>query len=287
MQSPGKMGDTKTLGALIYKQGQEGQGRPADAYIRRFVKSGTGNPYKFENMECTTYLDETFDLPACPNGAGDNPVQLVTTATSGVKLPATGCAVGSSPIPTAATTPRPHQPDQCRRRPGGGVGPEDDTPDDPTDDVYSRNKVLLWSQHEYNLGDESYGWFTKTGPACDVLNGEVCPGMYSNVRSHRGFIRGDFFAVAYALSPNWAAGRNGNDRYNFYVRKSFDGGQTWTTNPAGDGVYVCPEFRTDPDSPDPDGSGNLPPESLTRPAERTILTLCPMASCRRCRSASR
>ena len=83
--------------------------------------------------------------------------------------------------------------------------------------------------------------------------------MYSNVRSHRGFIRGDFFAVAYALSPNWAAGRNGNDRYNFYVRKSFDGGQTWTTDPAGVGVYVCPEFRTDPDSPDPDDSGNLPP----------------------------
>jgi hypothetical protein len=92
-----------------------------------------------------------------------------------------------------------------------------------------------------------------------VLNGEVCPAMYSNVRSHRGFIRGDFFVVAYALSPNWAAGRNGNDRYNFYVRRSFDGGQTWTTDPAGDGVYVCPEFRSDPNNPDPDGSGNLPP----------------------------
>ncbi len=85
---------------------------------------------------------------------------------------------------------------------------------------------------------------------CDVLNGEVCPGMYSNVRSHRGFIRGDFFVTAYALSPNWAAGRNGNDRYNFYVRRSFDGGQTWTTDPSGLGAYVCPEFRTDPYYPD-------------------------------------
>ncbi len=47
MQSPGKMGSTKTLGALIYKQGQEGQGRPADAFIRRFVKSSLpGNPYQ-------------------------------------------------------------------------------------------------------------------------------------------------------------------------------------------------------------------------------------------------
>ena len=115
-----------------------------------------------------------------------------------------------------------------------GVGPEDDTPDDPTDDVYNSNKVLLWSQHERNLGDESYGLVHEDGTACDVLASrrEVCPGMYSNVRSHRGFIRGDFFVVAYALSPNWAAGRNGNDRYNFYVRKSFDGGQTWTTTPA-------------------------------------------------------
>ena len=142
-----------------------------------------------------------------------------------------------------------------------GTGPEDDTPDDPTDDVYNRNKVLLWHQEITNLGDESFGWID--GETCDPLLGEVCPGMYSNVRSHRGFIRGDFFGVAYAVTPNWAAARNGNDRYNFYVRRSFDGGQTWTTTPTvlgGEGVHVCPEFRTDPNSPDDDGSGNLPPD---------------------------
>ncbi len=141
-------------------------------------------------------------------------------------------------------------------------GPSTRPADDPTDDRYGTNKVLLWSQNVSNLGDESYGLVHEDGTACDVLNGEVCPAMYSNVRSHRGFIRGDFFVIAYAQSPNWAAARNGNDRYNFYTRRSFDGGQTWTTTPAdlgGVGVYVCPEFRTDPDSPDPDGSGNLPP----------------------------
>ena len=262
MQSPGKMGSTNTLGALIYKQGQEGQGRPADAFIRRFVKSGTGNPYKFENMECTTYLDETFSLPACPNGAGDKPSAVgyncnVWGEASGDRL----CG-GTISDTTAEGTPymrrdhinlTSHDVDLAV-----GVGPEDDTPDDPTDDVYNRQKVLLWSQHERNLGDESFGWLD--GTTCDHLADGVCPDMFSNVRSHRGFIRGDFFVVAYALSPNWAAGRNGNDRYNFYVRKSFDGGQTWTTDPTGNGVYVCPEFRTDPDSPDPDGSGNLPPE---------------------------
>jgi hypothetical protein len=260
MQSPGRMSESRTLGAIIFKQGQEGQGRPADAFIRRFVRpvGDKGNPYKFENMECTTYLDETFDLPACPTdgvvgyncnvwgeASGDRLCGGIIEATSAEGVPYTRrdhVNMTSADVDLAV-----------------GVGPEDDTPDDPTDDVYNRNKVLLWSQHDYNLGDESYGLVHEDGTACDVLNGEVCPGMYSNVRSHRGFIRGDFFVVAYALSPNWAAGRNGNDRYNFYVRRSFDGGQTWTTDPDGGGVYVCPEFRTDPYSEDPDGSGNLPP----------------------------
>jgi hypothetical protein len=45
-------GATKILAAIIYQQGQEGQGRPADLFIRRF-KSGQGNPYRFENNEGT------------------------------------------------------------------------------------------------------------------------------------------------------------------------------------------------------------------------------------------
>ena len=143
------------------------------------------------------------------------------------------------------------------------AGPEDDTPDDPTDDVYGTDKVLLWSQHSYNLGNESYG--VDDTSVCDETS---CAGMYSNARSHRGFIRGDFVVAAYAWSPNWAAARNGNDRYNFYLRKSFDGGQTWTTTPAdvdgdgvtdGEGVYFCREWRSDPTVPDEDGSGNAPP----------------------------
>jgi hypothetical protein len=271
MQSPGKRGATNTLGAIIYKQGQEGQGRPADVFIRRFVKSGGGNPYRFENMVCSTYLADTFTaLPACPNGAGDKPSAVgyscnVWGEASGDRLCGGVYQVGSG---EDAYLRRDHiNLTSADVDLAVGVGPEDDTPDDPTDDVYNRNKVLLWSQHDYNLGDESYGLVHEDGTPCDVLglNGEpeVCPGMYSNARSHRGFIRGDFFATAFSLSPNWAAGRNGNDRYNFYVRRSFDGGQTWTTTPAdlgGEGVYVCPEYRTDPYSPDPDGSGNLPPE---------------------------
>jgi hypothetical protein len=278
VQSPGKVGETKTLGAIIYKQGQEGQGRPADVFIRRFVKSGTGNPYKFENMECSTYLDETFTLPACPNGAGDKPSAV------GYNCNVWGEATGDRLCGGVFTDPTGGYPRRDHINLTSAdidlavdAGPDDETPDDPTDDRYGTNKVLLWSQHERNLGDESYGFVDTDGTPCavtgyeqDPVTGEwtnlgepeVCPAMYSNARSHRGFIRGDLLVTAYSLSPNWAAGRNGNDRYNFYVRRSFDGGQTWTTDPAGSGVYVCPEYRSDPNNPDPDGSGNLPPQVL-------------------------
>jgi hypothetical protein len=283
VQSYGKMGTTRTAGAIIYKQGQEGQGRPADAYIRRIVVPQTidgvkfnpkaDNPFAFENFECTTYLDETFDLPGCP-----------TDGVAGYSCNVWGEAYGDRLCGGVFDDPNGGYPRRDHINLTSAdidlavrVGPEDDTPDDPTDDRYGTNKVLLWSQHEYNLGDESYGFVDDDGTPCavtgweqDPVTGtwtqlaepEVCPGMYSNVRSHRGFIRGDFFVTAYALSPNWAAGRNGNDRYNFYVRRSFDGGQTWTTDPAGSGVYLCPEYRSDPNNPDPDGSGNLPPQVL-------------------------
>jgi len=291
VQSYGKMGDTRTAGALIFKQGQEGQGRPADVFIRRFVVPTTingkqfspkkDNPFAFENFECTAYLDETFALPACPNGAGDMDSAVGYNCNVWGEASGDHLCGGVFTDPISGYTRRDHiNLTSADIDYAIDAGPVDDTPEDPTDDRYGTNKVLLWSQHDYNLGDESYGFVDNYGTPCavtgweqDPVTGvwtnlgapEVCPAMYSNARSHRGFIRGDFFGVAYSLSPNWAAGRNGNDRYNFYVRRSFDGGQTWTTTPAdlgGEGVYLCPEYRSDPNNPDPDGSGNLPPVVL-------------------------
>jgi hypothetical protein len=250
VQSPGKVGDSDTLGAIIFKQGQEGQGRPADVFIRRIVNGGDGNPYQFDNFECTTYLDETFDLPACPNDGEAGYNCNVWGEATGDRL----CG-GYFTDANDGYVRRDHinltSHDIDASVP---VGLDDlGTPEDPTDDVYARDKVLLWSQHPYNLGNESYGELD------EECTDDACPGMYSKARSHRGFIRGDFLVTAFSMSPNWAAGRNGNDRYNFYIRRSFDGGQTWTTNPDGDGVYLCPEYRTDPTLPDEEGTGNLPP----------------------------
>ena len=60
----------------------------------------------------------------------------------------------------------------------------------------------------------------------------------------------------YAWSPNWRLNAKGSDRYELYVRRSFDGGVSWTTTPgsgvasdgvtsfAGDGTVTCETYRT-------------------------------------------
>jgi hypothetical protein len=75
-------------------------------------------------------------------------------------------------------------------------------------------------------------------------------------KGHRGFIDGDFVMFLYAWSPNWRLNAKGKDRYELYIRRSFDGGQTWGTLPAkftasdglsyaGDGTVTCESYRTE------------------------------------------
>ncbi len=85
-------------------------------------------------------------------------------------------------------------------------------------------------------------------------------------KGHRGFIDGDFVMFLYAWSPNWRLNAKGNDRYDLYVRRSFDGGLTWQTTPGsftasdglsypGDGTVTCETYR----SSDTGTSGALEP----------------------------
>jgi len=84
-------------------------------------------------------------------------------------------------------------------------------------------------------------------------------------KGHRGYIDGDFIMILYAWSPNWRLNAKGSDRYELYIRRSFDGGETWTTLPgkythakesySGTGTVSCETFRSletgtgDPDEP--------------------------------------
>jgi hypothetical protein len=65
-------------------------------------------------------------------------------------------------------------------------------------------------------------------------------------KGHRGYLDGDFIMMLYCWSPNQLANAVGHDNYNLYVRRSFDGGQTWTTLPADrwESVTPLPEYVT-------------------------------------------
>ncbi|MCI0521516.1 MAG: choice-of-anchor O protein [Chloroflexi bacterium] len=106
----------------------------------------------------------------------------------------------------------------------GGACPTE-LPEPGSDEAYPR--VIEWLQTEENLDDLPW-----ENPF-DVSKG------------HRGFIDGDVVMLMYAWSPNWQQNSVGNDHYNLYVRRSFDGGQTWTTTPAelgGDGTTTCENY---------------------------------------------
>jgi len=85
--------------------------------------------------------------------------------------------------------------------------------DPEQEDPYGAVKVVEWVQTVDNFDDPTF------------LN------PYDDARAHRGQIRGDWVIMGYSYTPNWAAARNGNDQYDFFVRRSFDGGVTWTTDP--------------------------------------------------------
>lgn len=87
-------------------------------------------------------------------------------------------------------------------------------------------KVLNWVQDETNLDDDTW------------------ENQYEDARAHRGILRGDMLAIALDYTPNWAASRNGNDKYDLYLRRSFDGGKSFTTSPSGGGVTHTNIFKT-------------------------------------------
>ena len=97
----------------------------------------------------------------------------------------------------------------------------DSSGDPDQEDAYGAVKVINWDQTAANFSDL---------PAKNP---------YDDARAHRGTIRGDWVTVGFSYTPNWAAARNGHDKYDFYIRRSYDGGVTWTTDPNGSGTEHC------------------------------------------------
>ena len=208
--------ESRTMGLLFYKQGIINQGGPADIFIRRLVlpetfDPATDNPFAYENVQCVEYADDGTPTPIdlmYPDG--DNPNYLRGLC------PWSGMNVSGTTI-------------QLCNDGTSGAACADQFPFSLTyeewfgEEEVQIPKVTEWVQAPDNYNDPSWA------------------NPYDVSKGHRGFIDGDFVMMMYATAPNWKAGTVGNEAYNLYIRRSFDGGQTWTTLPAD---YVHWDGRT-------------------------------------------
>ncbi|MBW1874933.1 MAG: hypothetical protein JRI98_06020 [Deltaproteobacteria bacterium] len=67
---------------------------------------------------------------------------------------------------------------------------------------------------------------TETGGDLDASTGD---NILEDARAHRGLIKGDFIALGYSYTPDWAVARyTDRENYEFWIRRTTDGGATWS-----------------------------------------------------------
>ena len=260
------------LATPSWKQGAMRQGGPADTMLRRIVLPWTymegldNNPYAFTNMDCTPvgaspgWMLTDGSNPYYPDGICMAPATNLSGVVADVcKDDATG-EVGELVCPTMAFDGSTF-----------GIGDTDPILQGVIQGEGNTTRVLTWHQcpgaggtdgavlDDSEIAGEGY-----TPYDCDT---DLREDAYVNLKDqswynpldvskgHRGFIDGDFVMFLYAWSPNWRLNAKGNDRYDLYVRRSFDGGATWTTTPSsftasdgssygGDGTVTCETYRS-------------------------------------------
>ncbi len=237
-----------------WKQGPMRQGGPADTMFRRFVLPGTfdpavDNPYAFENMECEEFLIEPDTNPYYPGGVCADPA----TNLSGV-VPDTCIdddTGGFVPCPTVEFTTSTY-----------GIGDTNPILQGLVQGEGNTTRVLTWHQCPSDgtvLASDGEMIDCDTDDRTDEFVNLKDQSWYNPLdisKGHRGFIDGDFVMFLYAWSPNWRLNAKGSDRYDLYVRRSFDGGLTWTTTPSsfaasdgfgysGDGTVTCESYRSE------------------------------------------
>lgn len=193
----------------LFKQGIINQGGPADIMARRFVAPAGFDPTRDNPYDERNMVCENWQFTD-----RTNPNYL-----EGVCMTPAINLSGSVPLTCDL---------DCAYVGNEGIPTVD--PDFVNDDgsPVVVPKVMTWDQTPEQLNDQSW-----ENPL-DVAKG------------HRGFLDKDFVMMMYAWSPNWKTNATGKDQYNLYVRRSFDGGITWTTTPAtlgGNGTTTCEIFR--------------------------------------------
>jgi hypothetical protein len=111
------------------------------------------------------------------------------------------------------------------------------------------SKIYTWEMYGPGYGE--------TPPDNSNLDDPSWENPYDMAKGHRGFMTGDMVMLLYAWTPNWNALTGGHDVVNLYIRRSFDGGVTWSTLPASfthtDGITYSGDGTTTCEWYDPDG----------------------------------
>jgi hypothetical protein len=204
-----------------WKQGLLNQGGPADVMVRRIVydfggTNASANPYDFANIVCGDWLVEAGTNPYYPDGLCAEPAINLSGVTPETCEPS-GTSDGNCPI----------------------IAEDGSTLDDPADQQVF-DKMLTWFQCP---GSQFCGTTDTSTALGSNLDDQSWHNPLDIAKGHRGFLDEDFVMVLYAWSPNYKLNAVGTDRYELYIRRSFDGGVTWTTNPAGSGTVTCETMR--------------------------------------------
>lgn len=266
---------SKLVAMPLWKQGPVYQGGPADIMARRIVaktiNQASANPYDVANMECAWY-----------DGAGTvtQGVMLFTDDSNGGYNPYYPKGLCTAPaINLSGRTP--HECEESGSSDGicnaenltctddtsfGQLCVPTDVEDGHADDpLYLPMLDKMTSWYECPGANGTYTGTRTDLPACgdeavpsQVLGSNLDDQSWYNpvdiAKGHRGFLDGDFVQMLYAWSPNYKQNTVGNDRYDLYVRRSFDGGVTWTTTPSnfkasdgltynGAGTVTCETLR--------------------------------------------
>ena len=253
-----------------WKQGAMRQGGPADTMARRIVVPAgfeqglNNNPYSFANMECA--YPEGFVPPAGQEDPwlykdGSNPYYpdglcIAPAINLSAVIPDTCWDTdtdGVADCPVVDFTDSPY-----------GIGNTNPILQGYLQGEGNTTKVLTWHQCPADV-DSVVASDGIEAVACDADTRDDDPFKSSMTdqswynpldvsKGHRGFIDGDFVMFMYAWSPNWRLNAKGSDRYDLYVRRSFDGGRTWTTTPVHDPANPEPTLASDGISFDGDGT---------------------------------
>ena len=223
-------GPSGLVGLQLWKQGIIRRGGPADVMARRFVipdefDPAVDNPYGYANMECVNADGSS----AWAFDDGTNP-RYVKGLCAAPAINLSGNTILEGECGDA---------ESCL-----DAFPFNDYFDDldMTDETDGISKILTWQMYGPGYGE--------TPPDDSNLDDTSWENPYDMAKGHRGYLAGDMVMAMYAWTPNWNDLTNAHSIVNLYVRRSFDGGVTWSTLPAsfvhtngetysGDGTTTC------------------------------------------------